>query len=190
MQNFSCSESGMVQNRLPTQSNWRTISLCAQTFTKWVKLSYLLTTHIWILVSQFSTDAFSITKSLVPHNPKNNLYAKSTHFIFLLSINKVKKEPSHRIASEKILTEITLYSDSSSLYCLCCSYNTFELQLSPSSLSPLAASHHDLWNIGFYRTAGHNTKETFWLQLRISSKVQGMISTCANILWTLGKESL
>lgn len=140
LQNFSCWE---WEQKPGWQWSWTEgRSLCAQTFAKWVKLSYLLTTHLWIAASQFSADSFCITMSSVPHNPKNNLCAKSTH-LYLLSINEVKEGLSHRLTSEKILAEITLYFDSSSLYCLCCSYNTFELQLSFLSVSPLAILHYN-----------------------------------------------
>lgn len=192
LQNFSCWESEPIQNRLPMKLNRGTISLCAQTFTKWVKLSYLLTTHLWIVASQFSVDSFSITMSSVPHNPKNNLCAKSTH-LYLLSINEVKEELSHRLTSEKILTEIMLYFDSSSLYCLCCFYSTFEIQLSPSSLSFSFSNppprHHSSDTQVF--TEGLDTNAMSWLHFRIGSKVQSVINiSCASLLWALGKEPL
>lgn len=142
LQNFSCWEE-LIWNRLPMKLKWGTISLRAQTFTKWVKLSYLPTTHLWIVASQFSADSFSITMFSVPHNPKNNLCAKSTH-LYLLSINEVKEELPHRLTSEKILTEITLYLTPapfivSAAFTVRLNYSS----LLPFSVSPLATPPHD-----------------------------------------------
>lgn len=114
LQNSSCWESWVDPEPTANERKQRD-NLCAQIFTKWLKLSCLLTTHLWIVASQFSVDSFSITMSSVPHNPNNNLCAKSTH-LYLLSTNEAKEELSQRLTSEKILTEIILSFDFSWLF--------------------------------------------------------------------------
>lgn len=179
LQNSSCWEPWVdpapTANEVKLRDN---LSVCSN--SHWVKLSCLLTTHLWIVASQFSVDSFSVTMSAVPHNPNNNLCAKST-YLYLLSINEAKEELSQRLTSEKILTEIILSFDSrfffvSAAFAVHLNYSSpFYLGFSFSNPPPW---HHCL-NTWIF-TDSLDTNATSWLHCRISSTVINI--SCASLL--------
>lgn len=102
--------------------------------------------------------------------------AKSTH-LYLLSTNEAKEELSQRLTSEKILTEIILFFDSSSHFFV----SAFVVLLNYSSPSYLNFSfsnpppqHHcrDTWVF----KDSLDTNATSWLHCRVRSTVQGVIN--------------
>lgn len=165
----------LIRHPLPTKLNWGTISLCAQIFTKWVKLSCLLTTHLWIVASQFSVDSFSVTMSSLPHNPNNNLCAKST-YLYLLSINEAKEANLRKnIDWNNSVLWLQIFFVSAA-FAVHLNYSSpFYLGFSFSNPPPW---HHCL-NTWIF-TDSLDTNATSWLHCRISSTVINI--SCASLL--------
>lgn len=106
-------------------------------------------------------------------------------YLYLLSTNEAKGELSPRLTSKKILTEIILSFDSSSLFFPSAAFAVLLNYSSPSYLSfsfsncPPWHRYPDTWIF----TDSLDTKATSWLHCRKRSTVQDVLNiSCASLL--------